>query len=162
MKSVEELQLTGTYRADRHAKREIALQGDKVTYWPCPSTVKSKDAWEEIVIPLVNLGLIWQQDRQTILDAFLILDRIKKNKLRIKSIETKMQKNPHNEALLKVWDIYTTKELRWIRAYDEKMKEFFVTPKQRMKAAIELNNVTPINQSAFDEWADAIKVEAIN
>lgn len=151
-KSVEEKRMIGTYRKDRDQKREISLNSEKVLSWDCPSEIKSVSTWNEIVPSLCGLGFVYVQDKETLYQAFLILDRIHYVQTKLKELEVKINEKPEDDRVLQRYKIYVEMQRKDMNAFDVKLKEFFVGPKERMKIALELNQIIEKAKSPLERF----------
>lgn len=154
MKSTQEKKAIGTYRKDRDKTKNVKLNpiivdGIKVVKWDCPKEIKNKSAWNDTVKPLLLLGLVFEQDKQTILDAFSIRDRIIEIRIKIKLVEQELFDKPTDEKALLRYKTFCSLEVKYITKYDDLMNGFFVSPKERLKGLV-LFNQTEKTKDAID------------
>ena len=124
MKSIQEKKLTGSYRPDRDKTKGITVRGEVMTSVAVPKGLSTpiQKAWSDIVPYLCGLGIIYKQDIPTLEQAFTILEDIYQLE--------QVRGSPRSKKYI----MYSELKLKYIRIYNDLMRSFFVSPKERLKA----------------------------
>ncbi len=132
MTSIEEKKVIGTYRSDRHSKYDIQLNGDKIIAIEPPNNLTPAvlSTWNDLIPYLCNLGLIYKQDTDTLYQAFSILTELEAIEADIKKLSNKQKLNKNFAKYIKLAEL----KLKYIKHYNDIMANFFVSPKERLKA----------------------------
>lgn len=132
MTSVEEKKLLGTYRKDRHEQYDGKVPGDTLVDIDPPTGLSdvAAEQWRLIVPALCTLGIVYRQDAPTLYQAFGILTEIE----RIIQLKKKLDNKSLLSKNLRKWTELSKLELSYIKEYNNIMRLFFVTPKERLRA----------------------------
>lgn len=130
-KTKEELQLAGTYRADRHTYLDHQIEGDTVTaVEPVRGWRKQvKEQFQYLTESLLHHGLIHTQDIPSLYQLGEYLSEID-----YITRELKTAKKAEELDLDQIMRLQSQK-IKLVKAYTELAKSYYVTPQARHKAA---------------------------
>ena len=77
-KSIEEHKANGTYRPSRHDNRGLTLPPAEQMSAPEYFSEQTKEAWKDIVFPLIEAGTVTEVDKAILEDAFINYDNAQK------------------------------------------------------------------------------------
>lgn len=136
-KPIENLQLEGTYRADRHKNvgdsKAIALPKDTVLEAPAQYSAKTKKCWEAIVPTLIVQGILSESDLPSLDLMFQSYEEFLKAKAAIKKFDKEhpdlLEKEViDNRKKLNAWLSQSINDFNKIAA------RFGIMPSERVKS----------------------------
>lgn len=156
MVPVEQKLLTGTYRKDRDEGKEDGanINAPRVQSFPCPREIKSKKAWNQIVPVLCGMGIVFEHDKEKLLHAFQYLDEANFAKEQIDLVRKVLIKEPDNKDALLKYKTMNDVRSRSLDHYNTELKDFLVSPKDRMKMALEVFREVKKEKSAMEDFLE--------
>ena len=136
-KPIENLQLEGTYRADRHKNvgdsKAIALPKDSIIEAPASFSAKTKKCWESIVPTLVVQGILSEADLPSLDLMFQSYEEFLKAKAAIKKFDKEHpdlldKETIDNRKKLNAWLSQSINDFNKIAA------RFGIMPSERVKS----------------------------